>query len=64
MDREVWADHSTLNIPWHFYALHVQLSESIRDRGGDMALADSLAARAALFEVTAAGGSRRRPLEE
>ncbi len=62
-DRNVWADHSTLNIPWHFFALHLQLAESIRVRGGDSALADSLAADADRFRVTADGGVRGRSLE-
>jgi len=63
-DREIWADHSTLNIPWHFYALHLQLAESIRAQGGDSALADSLAVDADRFRVTADGGVRGRSLEQ
>ena len=64
IDRKIWADHSTLNIPWHFFALHVQLAESIRSQGGDSALADSLAALGERFQITASGGMLGRPVEE
>jgi hypothetical protein len=56
-EREVWADRSTLNIPWHFYYLHLQLADAALRGRGDRELADRLIARAERFGVTATGGS-------
>lgn len=32
-ERDIWADRSTLNIPWHFYVLHVQLANAAMQTG-------------------------------
>lgn len=56
-EREVWADRATLNIPWHFFYLHLQLAEAAVRAEGDRELANRLVARAERFGITATGGS-------
>ncbi len=56
-NRRVWPDRSTLNVPWHYYALFVQLSEvAPRPGAAEEAFAEELRRRAAEFLVTARGG--------
>jgi hypothetical protein len=63
LDREIWADRSTINIPWYFYATYVQMADAVeRWEEGSPELADTLRAQARPFGVTARGG--RRALEE
>jgi hypothetical protein len=57
-NRAIWADRATLNIPWHFYYMHVQLADAAIRARGDRELADRLMSRADRFGVTATGGSR------
>jgi hypothetical protein len=62
-ERDVWADRATLNIPWHFYALALQLSDVARQRGDPPELIAALEADAAEFAVVAQGGERGIPDE-
>jgi hypothetical protein len=60
-ERDIWADRSTLNIPWHFYFLFLQLADaSLRD-GRPEALSDQLYDIAEDFMITAQGGRRGIP---
>ena len=64
-DRLVWADRSTLNIPWYFYATAVQLSDAVSrwERGTeDVILA--LRQEAEEFYITAQGGRLSVSVEE
>jgi len=63
-DRPIWQDRSTLNIPWHYYALALQLSDVVRQAGGDEKLVDDLMQDAAMFQIVAQGGARGRPAVE
>jgi hypothetical protein len=62
-DRDVWADRSTLNIPWHFYVLHVQTADAALQSGeapqGDVV--QRLLADAESFLLTAQGGRLGSP---
>ena len=61
-NREVWADRSTLNIPWYFYATHLQLANAVEGWSeGGKDVADALREEALAFRVTALGGSRALP---
>jgi hypothetical protein len=60
-DRPIWQDRATLNIPWHFYALALQLSDVARVAGRDPALVEALSADAQGFQVVADGGVRGTP---
>jgi Protein O-mannosyl-transferase TMEM260-like len=55
-DRAVWADRSTLNIPWHYYAMALQLSDVVRKDGGDAELVKRLQDDAMAFRVVSQGG--------
>jgi len=57
-ERAIWTDRSTLNIPWHFYYLYLQLAEaSIQLELGEE-IENRLLDRADRFALTARGGSR------
>jgi hypothetical protein len=62
-DRLVWADQSTLNIPWYFYASAIQLANAVDDWefGTDEQVA-WLREKAEAFAVTAQGGRLVAPL--
>jgi hypothetical protein len=60
-DREVWFDRATLNIPWHFYALAVQLSDVVGREGDDPERVERLLEEARAFEAVALGGRRGQP---
>lgn len=60
-DRDVWADRSTLMIPFQYYVLAVQLSDIVTLAGGDRERARALAADAEEFQIVAEGGSRGAP---
>jgi hypothetical protein len=63
-DREVWSDQSTLNIPWYFYATHLQLADAVeRWSEGGVEAAEALREEAQAFRVTAQGGRRAIPEE-
>jgi len=56
-DRLVWADRSSLNIPWYFYATAVQLSDAVsRWEKGTQERVLSLRQDADAFYQTAQGG--------
>jgi hypothetical protein len=57
-DRAVWADRATLNIPWHFYFMKLQLADAAMREGHPDALVDELLEAADAFAVTATGGTR------
>ncbi len=62
-DRLVWADRSTLNIPWYFYATAVQASDAVgRWEGGTEEQVLWLREKAEAFAVTAQGGYLSAPL--
>jgi len=58
VDREIWADRATLNIPWHFYYLYVQLADAALQAGRGEGLMDRLLEEADRFYLTAQGGTR------
>ncbi len=56
-DRTVWADKSTLNIPWYFYLTAVQAADILtRWDGATESQVEALLAEAEAFLVTARGG--------
>jgi hypothetical protein len=57
-NRRIWADRSTLNIPWYFYMTAAQLSDVLtRWEGGTQDQVDRLQDQTGRFLVTAQGGS-------
>ncbi len=60
-DRDIWTDRSTLNIPWHFYALALQLSDIARVQGQPQSVVQGLEEDAQAFGIVAQGGSRGIP---
>jgi hypothetical protein len=60
-ERDIWADRATLNIPLHFYFLHVQMADAAIQSGRDEQLVDELLEEAEQFLVTAQGGARGAP---
>jgi hypothetical protein len=59
LDRSLWTDRSTLNIPWQYYALALQLADAVERSEGSPEVAERLRLDAANFQVTSEGGSRR-----
>jgi len=56
-DRDIWADRSTLNIPWYFYATAVQMTDAVtRWNEGTPEEIQWLQEKADAFAVTAQGG--------
>lgn len=55
-DRDIWFDRATLNIPWHFYALSLQLSDVIRDHPEYSDRADEFRTESDAFAIVASGG--------
>jgi hypothetical protein len=62
-DRAVWADRSSLNIPWYYYVLALQLSDASRVAGLDAETVSRFQQDALAFEVVANGGRRGTPGE-
>jgi hypothetical protein len=60
-DRAIWADRSTLNIPWQYYALALQLADALDRRNGNKEVVERLQLDAAAFQITAEGGFAGRP---
>ena len=60
-DRLLWNDRSTLNIPWQYYALALQLADAVQRSAGSPEVVEHLMLDAASFQVTAEGGSRGTP---
>jgi hypothetical protein len=64
-DRLVWADRSTLNIPWYFYATAVQLADAVsRWEQGTEDVILALRQEADEFYITAQGGRLSVGVEE
>jgi len=63
-DRAIWADRSTLSIPWHFYALALQLADVGAKRGMEGGRVAELQADALAFLTTAQGGTVGTPQPE
>jgi len=61
LDQDVWADRSTLMIPWQYYVLALQLSDVVAVDGRDPALARSFVEEAAAFQLVAQGGPLGTP---
>ncbi len=69
-DSEIWADRATLNIPWHFYYLYLQMADAVsltkegeELSGEEEALLEELLDEADRFLTTAQGGSRAADAE-
>jgi len=60
-DRNIWPDRATLNIPWQYYALALQLSDVAETAGLGEPLVTELLQDAAAFQVVAEGGVRGTP---
>ncbi len=56
-DRPIWQDRSTLNIPLHYEFLFTKLAEAAERSGTAADIIDELMMDAALFRVTAQGGT-------
>jgi len=61
LGRPLWQDRSTLNIPWHFYALALQLSDAARVGGRDPQVVKRLEDDARSFQLVADGAARATP---
>jgi hypothetical protein len=62
-DREIWADRSTLNIPWYYYVLAMQMSDVARVANEGTEVVSRFQQDALAFQVVANGGSRGTPGE-
>jgi hypothetical protein len=60
-DRDIWFDRATLNIPWHFYAMAMQLSDVAGQQGAPESRVRALQTDAAAFMITAEGGPLGTP---
>ena len=60
-NRSIWQDRSTLNIPWQYYALALQLSDVARNGGLPDEVVRRLEGDALEFQVVAEGGVRGAP---
>jgi hypothetical protein len=60
-DRDIWADRATLNIPWHFYFLFMQLADAVAYMGENEDTVREYLDRADRFMITARGGHRGTP---
>jgi hypothetical protein len=60
-DRDVWFDRATLNIPWHYYAMALQLSDVAEAQGEPESTVRSLRTDAEAFLTVAEGGLKGIP---
>jgi hypothetical protein len=60
-DRPIWQDRSTLNIPWQYFAMTLQLADAARIAGRDAGLVRRLQEDSVEFQIVAQGGARGRP---
>jgi len=60
-DRDIWNDRASLNIPWHFYFLYLQLADAAGKAGQPPEVGERLYAEAEAFSITAQGGRRGTP---
>ena len=61
-DRAIWSDRSTLNIPWQFFAMALQLADVARVAGRDAELVRRLEDDSLNFQIVAQGGARGTPV--
>lgn len=61
MERDIWFDRATLNIPWQFYALAATLADVGRQAGLPTAEIEEWDAAADSFQIVARGGARGTP---
>jgi hypothetical protein len=59
--RPIWQDRSTLNIPWQYYAMTLQLSDVARAAGVPEEEVSILEDDAENFQIVAQGGARGTP---
>lgn len=55
-DRALWPDRSTLNVPYYYYALALQLADLARQEGLDPSLIEGFENDAAAFRLLSRGG--------
>ena len=60
-DRAIWQDRSTLNIPWQFYVMALQIADAASVAGMDPSVVQRLQEDAISFQVVAQGGTRGTP---
>ncbi|MBT8487889.1 MAG: DUF2723 domain-containing protein [Gemmatimonadetes bacterium] len=60
-DRDIWADRSTLMIPFQYYVLALQLSNVVELSGGDPEVVRALEEDALAFQIVSEGGLRGSP---
>ena len=60
-DRDVWFDRATLNIPWHFYALSLQISDVLRNVPEHEGRRNEFAEASDAFAIVANGGRKGTP---
>ena len=60
-DRDIWQDRSTLNIPWQYFAMAMQLADAAKVAGRDAELVRRLEEDSLNFQVVAQGGARGMP---
>ncbi len=56
--RTLWQDRATLNIPWSFYFMYLQLADAARRAGHPTGQVQELDDAALAYEVLARGGAR------
>ena len=59
--RTLWQDRATLNVPWSFYFMYLQLADAARQAGHPAARVQGLDDAALAYEVLARGGARGMP---
>ena len=62
-NRSIWQDRSTLNIPWQYYALALQLSDVARNANLPDEVARRLENDAEAFQIVAEGGVNGTPAQ-
>jgi hypothetical protein len=62
-DRAIWPDRSTLNIPWQYFAMALQLADAARVAGRDAELVRRLEEDSLNFQIVAQGGVRGTPTQ-
>ena len=60
-DRVIWQDRSTLNIPWQYFAMAMQLADAAKIAGRDVELVRRLEEDSLKFQIVAQGGVRGTP---
>ena len=60
-DRAIWQDRSTLNIPWQYFAMALQLADAAKVAGRDAELVRRLEEDSLKFQIVAQGGARGTP---